>query len=113
MKTKVKEIYEAMANKELSFGCILEDDLSYHYTFIRHAPWNYLYTIDNHLRTRTIPFDTKTIGHPVMCNDVLAWRRENDICCVQLELLSLWTKLREPIEAQNKDCISYIHSLIN
>lgn len=135
---KLAKIYEVIANKELSFGCML--DVWYpdvHYVRVIARLSSNSYKICNHHRKtkyewmqdiveykdnfsieRTpIPEITKIIGHPVMIGDCLDWNDTINQLIVDFEyhqemILDLWKSKRLPIDEQSDECVSYIHSLI-
>jgi len=113
---KINVIYEKMANKELSFGCKIEDIL-----------WNSLWRVvfsDSSLNTWNIETDIgmkidywysiNIIWHQVMIGDVLNYKQETENWGSNhiLDLLTDWTLKTLPIEDQNQECIDYVYNLI-
>jgi hypothetical protein len=126
----IAKIYEAMARKDLSFGCrihnwrnwiIIWKDYDENWETWRYRiidDWENVYTTINPL---TI------IGHPVLLSDVLNYIDDNekwqDDKSKHWDIL-LWNSLYETgkyswnmsiptINNQSIDCIEYIYNLIN
>jgi len=131
MKTKqekIDEIYEVMANKELSFGCKILDKSRDKWSNIFYvtkvvAWWCDLIVSDvaddhcwyEHIWTpKARKFsDFIIIWHPVMiwnCDKLIEKWPEyyND----WITILDLWVKKEEPIEGQSDKSIDYIYNLI-
>lgn len=136
MTEQIKRIYEAMADKTLSFGCIViiwdsitdfivlwfpyknNDDLWY-WMITERKSWMSLYgTISSHRN------DIKIIGHPVMYWNVVYWIEKkmewewtlfepnSQYPQVLQELFEKWKDKTKPIEDQPQDCIDFVESLI-
>lgn len=121
MTEKIKKIYEAMADKTLSFGCIIQtwdtyfvvqsyDETDNNYIHI----WKIQYLPDNkkkigiQINTNLIKMQSvwfEIIGHPVMIGVILEHIEKNKIntVCFELteEILFLWEDKTKPIEDQS------------
>ena len=129
---KIEAIYQEMANKELSFGCICKINDGEDVIFIRqNKTWSYLSIRENEEFTVSLWYTPEIIGHPVMIGDVLDRYKTNNndykvwgIDPYDLKsysafqeydikrLLNLWTGKRTPIDEQSDECINFVHSLI-
>ena len=133
---KIEAIYNQIANKELSFGCYIEDECSE--TFWRQVlshieidtpDWNYYkeecwwasYNVIEDLRhiygidkTRFLK-EYKVIWHPVMIGDVLEIifnKEEFNDWDIIVDINTKWKKKRKPIEEQSEEAINYIYNLL-
>lgn len=121
---KLDAIYEAMADKTLSYGCLcwLDDD------FLYRLYWNeqisssqdsqvlYRYSDDKHYRVTTI------IWHPVRIGDVLDWFdksleifldvNNDEWHDIYKDIISLWWNKRLSIDYQSMKCVDLVYSLI-
>lgn len=121
MEEKIKKIYEVIANKELSFGCIYTPDIWRLYGKVIEGENKRFY-----VHNWETPCHVNIIGHPVMIGDVLDWLQNNGIDFKAYKdvprwktytsptdmIRMLWQKKRLPIEDQPQECIGYIHWLI-
>lgn len=134
---KIKKIYEVIADKTLSFGCLIEfpknnicvvkwasehrievESLS----IINKTIWSSWLYKDNKENSVLSKYK-KIIWHPVMIWDCLDWIEKNwtwkdscEICWTkwpEIHLLQLWKKKWQQIEEQSDECIAFIYSLIH
>ena len=105
----IDKIYEVIADKTLSFGCLCIVD-SMNPIKYRMCRW------DERPKTEIL----KIIWHPVMIWDVLDWIESWKSNSLQefisdniTWVIQLWKEKRKPIEEQELSCISYIYSLIS
>ena len=128
-QAKIDLIYETIAHKTLSNGCIIMHKESGWFTKIIHTRWfEYELWWVQYIKNKfdDIPLDIhseeserflekrKIIWHPVMIWDVLDYLENyfpiiyvNDIRDIMLE----WEDKRKPIEEQSDECIDYIYSV--
>lgn len=118
-KTKLSNIYEVIARKDLSMGCLVKRyentiDTILHvehmvasiFWCLRMQNW-YLYS---ETTTRDNIEKCTIIWHPVMLGDVLYYR---NWMTTTMELVQKkWRKLRDPIDNQSDECINYVFSLL-
>jgi len=112
-KQKIDAIYEAMADKTLSYGCLcwLDDEFLYRvcwsdeirlsqdsYTLYRYSDDEY-YCVN------------KIIWHPVLIGDVLEYIRLKNIWDIN-PITDEWDYPRLPIDEQSDDAISFVYNLI-
>ena len=121
---KLNAIYEAMADKTLSDGCIVlwKEIIEWnphnlgkeHRTIYHRVLWTYSLWTD-FVSYRHIYRLKKIIWHPVRIGDVLDYDEsirysiddaESD------EILFLWENKRLSIDEQSESCIDYVYSLI-
>lgn len=131
---KIKAIYKEMANKELSFWCIVKHTTNNRLVYDVILVWQMIYWEKYFVRSDSLWYDVEwvyekdwtfeTIWHPVMIGDVIDWiepywkgyaqdvkfsqERKRKINIVLLQ----WDKKRESIETQSDECIDYVYSLI-
>lgn len=122
---RIKAIYEAMANKKRTFGCICRINDGEDVIFIRqNKTWSYLSIRENEEFTVSLWYTPEIIWHPVMIWDVLDWiepywsghvqsvefterrRRKMNLVLLQRD------NKRLPIDEQSDGCIDYVYSLI-
>jgi len=136
----INAIYEKIANKELSFGCLFINPNNWDYSdcqrkiFTREYDWHIYYKTSygstwEDVQDRNYFTSTgKIIWHLVMIWDVLEywdWKysypQHPDVICPPHDtsysspediILELWKKKRLPIESQQEECIEYIYNLI-
>ena len=111
----IKAIYEKIADKTLSFGCV--------YSYYSNE-WNLLY--DTIIDTICNEWIVDIIWHSVMIWDVLdyidsiefnhpngfiKWNQEKYPIIIDT-LFTDWDYKRKPIEEQSEECIEYIYNLI-
>ena len=125
-KEKLEAIYQEMANKELSFGCICKINDGEDVIFIRqNKTWSYLSIRENEEFTVSLWYTPEIIWHPVMIWDVLDWiepywsgyvqsveftdrrRRKMNLVLLQRD------NKRLPIDEQSDECIDYVYGLIS
>lgn len=135
----LKTIYEEIADKTLSFGCILSDpadqlcrliynkwtyiDVQY-LTWCDWNIWEYSECEPNKIHNECW---YKIIWHQVMIWDVLDWLDKNDLRYVEEEwwcsccrewvdnedwIIELREQKRKPMEDQSEECIKYIYDLV-
>lgn len=125
MTDQIKRIYEEMADKTLSFGCITQEKWEYFNRVV--------YVDDTAIRLIRIWKDyahsylrseiildgnrNKIIGHPVMIGDVLHWITKNLEYSywewsIMENILIVWNKYDKPIEDQPQKTIDFVESLI-
>jgi len=126
-------IYEKIANKELTFGCKIRWN-SDTWNCVREDNDGLILERDwasDWIHTVHIDFwenDFRTIGHPVMIGDCIAYLDDvyeekywapppspevaDKMRKTILDMLMYWEFTRKPIDDQSTDCITYIHSLI-
>lgn len=111
---RILEIYEAMADKTLSFGCQIKTKDWYYETINEvtiYTQWNYVeeYSLWDE-QTRRLDIDT-IIWHPVLIGNVLQFMKDLDWDCIPNRIYILWEKLTLPIDDQSDDCIDFVYSL--
>jgi len=129
---KIDKIYKEIANKELSFGCIMYSPIA----------WNRFTLIDKNKfivrvayieKILELNWQEEVIWHPVLYGDIIDWLEKNlpktddskqyyewtenyDIMEENDRIYSFvdnsWENKRLPIEEQSELCISYIYNLI-
>ena len=132
---KIYKIYEKIANKELSFGCRIWDNIVTFKIWEENNEFWYSNVFVKMLKTGdeiiTLSWfdevDWKLIWHPVMIWDVLDWLYENNLwfvkeknscsCCDdwvdnEQKIIWLWKNLRLTLEKQPNECVDYIFNLI-
>lgn len=124
---KINKIYEVIADKTLSFGCVLDyyGDVvtslteTYRFAWQKYHKKNrvtILYKNQSWFNMEITTDEFKVIWHPVMIGDVLDWMRENllieDWEDRQVGVCMEWNKKRKPIDNQPDDCIDFIYDLI-
>jgi len=130
-KQKMLEyIYDKIADKTLSFGCILKRIEKYEtesetwiiinrnsiqknslilLSDIWKIDWKNKYTEVSKVMLEENIFSI--IWHPVMIWDVLEYERKNKIFLDE-KTIYLWKNLKNPIWEQTFECIEYIYNLI-
>ena len=115
-KEKLEAIYQEMANKELSFGCICKINDGEDVIFIRqNKTWSYLSIRENEEFTVSLWYTPEIIWHPVMIGSIFEWYSSNKWFInaqFVMELIDKRTSYDKPIEAQSDECIDYVYSLI-
>ena len=134
---EIKAIYEAMADKDRTFGCkYLVADRDWDTYIVRETDgecvdltyWDeYQVEYGNDMtETRRL---IEVIWHPVMLGDVISYLREPFDTFIEWQpvgknwevdsyfknmnnLLIKWENVRSSIDEQSKDCIDFIYSLI-
>ena len=127
---KIEKIYLEIANKELSFGCIINRFVWIDDIFLRitetNKPWILKLEViswnDWKLKTEYLTreeFEKYVIkGHPVMIWDMLDWYKNSNTLeaynsfSLTTDLLTLWKYKRLSIEEQSEECIDYIYNLL-
>ena len=111
---QIKAIYEKIADKTLSFGCVTQHTNPRNWDTFRHTfIWD-----DRAIRNWQVYGcscfeDDKIIWHPVMIWDVLDYYRgESWVNVGVLTILEKWNYKRKPIEEQSDECIEFIYNLI-
>ena len=132
---KLEAIYKEMANKELSFGCIVtaeywrtvsiveetaderwyiavseeslynDEDLGAYYCWLRVSWLEIMEQIDI----------AEIIWHPVMLGAIFEWYSSSRWFINSqfvMELVDKWTGYDESIDEQSDECIDFVHSLI-
>lgn len=145
MKTKqekIDAIYEKIANKDLSFGCIVKwEEAKYRilkaiqpHRFEAITTW-YIWYGDYGSVVLTPISEYEIIGHPVMIGDVMdyienitldkiynyIWVKKEEIPDLilqktkdaRMKIFPLWKQKRLPIEEQSDECIDFIFDLLN
>jgi len=136
----ITKIYEVIADKTLSFGCLIRHEkvalrwncivLWWWYPVKTHVYACYKRSMDDIMSDVWVPKDgLEIIWHPVMIGDVLDWMYENKIeCNVVPEVYdtfweaignrtllvgrTLWLNSRLPIDQQSEECIKYVYDLL-
>lgn len=111
---KISEIYEKIANKELSKWCRIM--LHWHrrivdFLWIRWGSLLWFIDWDNNEIHWFRTWIKKYIWHPVMIWDVLDWMYHNFPEESPYDKIT-WDYFRKPIDDQPDDCINFIHSLL-
>lgn len=124
---KLSKIYEVIADKTLSFGCIVELNVDptrstvvNRYIDITYCEYeqereykNIWDSIYHNTYTRNEYEIYRVIWHPIMIGDVLDWMHENTPDHEDRNLVFNYRKLlREPIDSQSDDCIDFVYDLI-
>lgn len=139
---KIEKIYEFIANKELSFGCVIKiipKDVQYppiakSKNFIRYGILLDIKKSGKLVKTelwiealRSLSYEFIKIWHPVMIWDVLDWiEKENNlwdsikekiwiikkIRNISIDICNKWEHKIRPIEEQSDECIYYIYNLL-
>ncbi len=132
---KIQAIYEKIANKELTFGCKVDDecwrivsiveetaderwyivvseeslyndeDLGAYYCWLRVSWLEIMEQIDI----------AEIIWHPVMLGTIFEWYSSSKWFINSqfvMELIDKWTGYDESIDEQSDECIDFVHSLI-
>ena len=132
---KTQAIYEKIANKELTFGCKVDDecwrivsiveetaderwyivvseeslyndeDLGAYYCWLRVSWLEIMEQIDI----------AEIIWHPVMLGTIFEWYSSSKWFINSqfvMELIDKWTGYDESIDEQSDECIDFVHSLI-
>ena len=117
---KIVRIYEVIANKELSFWCIVKvkwkygiwmwfDQSSYGRIYdCKRNNWDLLSTLTSDEDTD----DIEIIWHPVMIGDVLDWMSNHPFIRYKTELFLSWEHKRKQIDDQADSCVDFIYSLV-
>lgn len=109
----IDKIYEVIADKTLSFGCIYLDrerrKCTYYPCTTIHKDTNDLWNFYWHyyeVEDWENIWYIKIIWHPVMIWDVLQRTSlHND------EIIKKWHDMRKPIDDQSEECITFIYNL--
>ena len=128
---KLSAIYKEMANKELSFWCIVKHTTNNRLVYDVILVWQMIYWEKYFVRSDSLWYDVEwvyekdwtfeTIWHPVMIGDVIKRIKENIEISYweylvkllgQLSRLWLWRELGLSIDDQSDECIDFVHSLI-
>ena len=134
---KISEIYEKVANKELTYWCMFlykkewgNDVLIFNCQYQdtgNTTTVQHLWKIDGESTIEDFDInEAKIIGHPVLIGDVLDWIKKEEIrilkeeynpeydywCREKLKILELWKQERFSIEDQSEEAISYLYKLI-
>lgn len=117
-------IYQKIARKDLSFGCIVhKQDKKWQMDrnrVLTHKMYDwYIQTlIDESMFTKVIIDYSKKyriIGHPVMIGDVLDWVKENTpYSALKFTASNIFMNrgtTRKPIDDQEEYCIEYVYNL--
>lgn len=110
----ITAIYEKIADKTLSFGCKIKNNIWWSWVSI----WDGRYILDDRVWTFNWDFAHDVIGHPVMIWDVLDWMYSEKWPCTRWDdmmLVHLMNKRKQkrlPLEEQDDDCIRFIFELI-
>lgn len=132
---KIEFIYEKIADKTLSFGCMFYEgktrDKIFRVSFVERkwkdwrgvAPFykwictgelpkiktNKIYFLERSRISTTFEQEIKIIWHPIMIGNILEYFywdvRFSDFAWV-------WKKLKEPLEEQNDECIDFIYDIL-
>ena len=123
MKTKqekIDTIYEKVANKDLSFGCIVKwEEAKYRilkaiqpHRFEAITTW-YIWYGDYGSVVLTPISEYEIIGHPVMIGNVLDYFWDKKWAMTLDRILRFWEEKTKTIEEQPDKCIDYIYNLIS
>ena len=127
-QTMIDEIYEEMANKELTFWCrIHRSTFNDELIFLEdreevNNKLEYLWFDEKHREILLIDDEMQIIWHPLLIWDVLDWIQSSKgeinnsniwtIWKQQINIMDLFKHKRLPIEQQSTECITYIHNLL-
>lgn len=134
---KIDAIYEKIANKDLSFGCIVQGKY-WKGIYLATRPWQLYNIYRPNYKITDKEEKIKMIGHPVMIGDVIDFIEKNTqgvepeqtkwegVIKIQLwcsrdkaieiftdHIIFVWQNKRFPIEEQPDKCIDFIYSLIS
>lgn len=115
---RIDAIYEKIADKTLSFGCLLDHGFSesrlYRYTYLwQWYAWHEQMMFNRDNESYEYYPSLKIIWHPVMIWDVLDYIQSKDILKDWIwYILMYWKDKRKPIEDQPIECIEYIYNLL-
>ena len=112
---QIKAIYEKVADKTLSFGCVTQHTNPRNWDTFRHTfIWD-----DRAIRNWQVYGcscfeDDEIIWHPVMIWDCLSYFNQRTIWVdyTTKDILYFWWAKRKPIEEQSDECIEFIYNLI-
>jgi len=122
---KIKEIYEVMADKTLSFGCIVSPLWRVHkkpllYLWTNDRCWYYWTPITNREKYIRKDFpDLEEIWHPIRIWDVLDWTRQytktSEIYFYQEKMiLAIWKDKRSHLPLgwwkEREEVVTYLYS---
>jgi len=113
---KLEKIYEVIADKTLSFGCIIDKCITQNWKafYAKSMFWGKLFW--DFEERKDWPSD-KIIWHQVMIWDILDWIEKKFKLNIEefdeLEsLFILWKDKRKSIDDQSDECIDFIYSCI-
>lgn len=117
---KIDTIYEKVANKDLSFGCIVKwEEAKYRilkaiqpHRFEAITTW-YIWYGDYGSVVLTPISEYEIIGHPVMIGNVLDYFWDKKWAMTLDRILRFWEEKTKTIEEQPDKCIDYIYNLIS
>lgn len=138
----LERIYEVIADKTLSFGCLLtinRGDSKTQTRFVRDERiWGEWFTItedwseiQQNLPLSKMYTTYQIIWHPIMIGDILDWIRVNIKASTEadvymkwpkyvfefsdittMRLLWMWVTARKPIDKQSDECIKFVCDLL-
>lgn len=117
----IDKIYEVIADKTLSFGCMVKSYYDLRIETISDKFWKkfiLLETLSDYWNKEDLLDSFYIIWHPVMIWDVLDWGFENESLYNEKydfwiwEIFGFWKEKRKPIDNQSEECITFIYNLI-